>query len=70
MNGYRIFYERRKNHSSIISIPYEKNILKIIESKKIRVAHRGDYIRFSIHFYNTHKDIRTIIEAVKRKTLA
>jgi len=70
LNGYNPACHLRKNHSSIISINYDESFLKLLEEKNIKVAHRGDYIRFSIHFYNTLDDIKNLIEVIKKKAIA
>jgi len=44
--------------------------LKLLEKKNIKVAHRGNYIRFSIHFYNTLDDIKNLIEVIKKMAIA
>ena len=70
LNGFKPACNFRKKHSAIISIPYEESFLKLLEEQNIRVAHRGDYIRFSIHFYNTPEEIKTLIEVIKKMAIA
>ena len=70
LNGYKPACHLRKKHSSIISINYDESFLKLMEEKNIKVARRGDYIRFSIHFYNTSGDIENLIEVIKKMVIA
>ena len=70
LNGYKPFCHKRKKKGSIISINYDKSLLKLLDEKNIKVAHRGNYIRFSIHFYNTLDDIKNLIEVIKKMALA
>ena len=70
LNGYKPACHLRKKRSSIISIDYDKSFLKLLEEKNIKVGHRGDYIRFSIHFYNTSDDIKNLIEVIKKMAIA
>ena len=70
LNGYKPACHERKKHGSIISINYDESFLKLLEEKNIKVAHRGDYIRFSIHFYNTLDDIKYLIEVIKKIAIA
>ena len=70
LNGYKPACHLRKKRSSIISINYDEGLLKLLEEKNIKVAHRGDYIRFSIHFYNTSDDIKNLIEVIKKMAIA
>ena len=70
LNGYKPACHLRKKHSSIISIDYDESFLKLMEEKNIKVARRGDYIRFSIHFYNTSYDIENLIEVIKKMVIA
>tara|TARA_B100000575_G_C23082246_1_gene623573 strand:- start:416 stop:1456 length:1041 start_codon:yes stop_codon:yes gene_type:complete len=69
LNGYKPTCHSRKKHSSIISINYNEGFLKLLEEKNIKVAKRGDYIRFSIHFYNTLDDIKNLIEVIKKMAI-
>ena len=70
LNGYKPACQMRKKRSSIISINYDESLLKLLEEKNVKVAHRGDYIRFSIHFYNTSDDIKNLIEVIKKMVVA
>ena len=70
LNGYKPACHMRKKQSSIISINYDESLLKLLEEKNIKVAHRGDYIRFSIHFYNNSGDIKNLIEVIKKMAIA
>ena len=65
--GLKPAYSSRKKQSSIVSIPYKESISKILEESKIRFSHRGNYIRFSVHFYNTETDIEKLLSVFDEK---
>ena len=68
LNGYKLSCNDRKKQSSIISIPYQESIFKLLEKKNIKVAHRGDFVRFSVHFYNTSSEIKALIDIIKNSS--
>ena len=70
LNGFKPACHLRKKRSSIISINYDESFLKLLQEKNVKVAHRGNYIRFSIHFYNTPGDIKNLIEVIKKMAIA
>ena len=68
-NGFQPVCGNRKKHSTIISIPYDEDLLKLMGDQRISVAHRGDFIRFSVHFYNTSEDIETLVKVIKKAAI-
>ena len=55
----------RKKHSSIFAIPDKKDLFKKLIEKNIRCAQRGGFIRISLHFYNSEKDIEVLLSFLK-----
>ena len=58
-------FHQRTSQSSILSIASEEKVLKSLEAFNVRAAYRGKYLRFSIHFYNTKKEIDQLINIIK-----
>lgn len=58
-------YNKRKNQSSIVSIVAQESLLKLLENNGVRASYRGKYLRFSIHFYNSIKEIDKLISIMK-----
>ena len=58
-------YYKRKNQSSIVSIVAQESLLKLLENNGVRASYRGKYLRFSIHFYNSIKEIDKLISIMK-----
>tara|TARA_A100001011_G_scaffold55179_1_gene53893 strand:+ start:2938 stop:4029 length:1092 start_codon:yes stop_codon:yes gene_type:complete len=55
----------RKKHSSIFAIPDKKNLFEKLIEKNIRCAQRGGFIRISLHFYNSEKDVEILLSFLK-----
>jgi selenocysteine lyase/cysteine desulfurase len=54
----------RKEQSSIISVPLEKETLGKLEAEKVVCSVRGAGTRISFHFYNTEKDLNRFLEVL------
>ncbi len=55
----------RKSHSSIFNIMGGNEVFQKLTDNNVVCSQRGDGIRFSFHFYNTEKDIDTIVQLLK-----
>ena len=55
----------RKKHSSIFAISDKKNLFEKLIEKNIRCAQRGGFIRISLHFYNSEKDVEILLSFLK-----
>tara|TARA_S200000501_G_scaffold178931_1_gene168529 strand:+ start:2235 stop:3326 length:1092 start_codon:yes stop_codon:yes gene_type:complete len=55
----------RKKHSSIFSIPDKKDLFEKLTEKNIRCAQRGGFVRISLHFYNSEKDVEVLLSFLK-----
>ena len=56
----------RKSHSTIFNIKGGDAIFKKLTDHKVICSQRGDGIRLSFHFYNSEKDIDTIVQLMKK----
>lgn len=58
---------RKQNHSGILCVYYppeqEQQVVEILKEHKIFATMRGGYIRLGINFYNTKKQMDTVIKA-------
>lgn len=55
----------RKEHSTIFNIKGDQKIFEKLKNKGILTSFRGKGIRVSFHFYNSKRDIDTLIEAIQ-----
>ena len=55
----------RKKHSSIFAIPDKKDLFQKLIEKNIRCAQRGGFVRISLHFYNSEKDVEVLLSFLK-----
>ena len=67
--GFNPAYSSRKKQSNIVSIHFEESISRILEESNIRFSHRGNFIRFSVHFYNVDTDINKLFSVIEKKVL-
>ena len=65
--GLNPFLNKKRSDSSILSIPYDKKIYKLLIKNKVSFSLRGEFIRFSIHFYNNQSDVENLISILKEK---
>jgi cysteine desulfurase / selenocysteine lyase len=62
-------YHQRKLQSTIVSISTKESILKQLEEQGVRASYRGNYLRFSTHFYNSTQEIDKLIDLLKQLIL-
>ena len=55
----------RTSHSTIFNIKGNDQLFQKLTDKGVVCSQRGEGIRFSFHFYNTEKDIETIVQLLK-----
>ena len=67
--GFNTAYSSRKKQSNIVSIHFDESISRILEESNIRFSHRGNFIRFSVHFYNADTDINKLFSVIEKKVL-
>lgn len=58
----------RKSHSTIFNIKGGDEMFQKLSDNNVVCSQRGDGIRLSFHFYNTEKDINTIVQLLKTGT--
>jgi len=58
-------YIDRADQSSIVSVACQEQLLKRLEDQNIRAAYRGNYLRFSPHFYNSTEEIDHLTSVLK-----
>lgn len=64
--GFTLLSSLSEQHiSSIISIPFEQELLDYLEVKGVRLTGRGRAIRLSVHFYNNFDDVDRLMEILK-----
>jgi len=60
---------QRKKHSSIFAIPDQEGLFEKMKKNTISCAQRGGYIRLSLHYYNSEKDIEFLVDFLKKNML-
>ena len=61
------FLNKKGLDSSILSIPNDKKIYELLMKNKVYFSLRGEFIRFSIHFYNNQNDLENLVSILKEK---
>tara|TARA_B100000287_G_scaffold255570_1_gene240240 strand:+ start:2556 stop:3590 length:1035 start_codon:yes stop_codon:yes gene_type:complete len=61
------FLNKKGSDSSILSIPYNKKIYDLLIKNKVYFSLRGEFIRFSIHFYNNQSDVENLVTILNQK---
>ena len=56
------------NISGIRLMRGDKALFKYLESQKVKVTFREDYLRLGIHFYNEEHDVDSLIKAIRVRT--
>jgi len=57
----------RDAHSAIMGIRLDQQMVEKIQQAKILDTPRGEFRRFSFHFYNTDADVQKLIDVLDRK---
>ncbi|WP_316803127.1 aminotransferase class V-fold PLP-dependent enzyme [Pedobacter nototheniae] len=56
---------KRKEQSTIMSMPLQKPIVSKLKAEKILCSPRGTGTRISFHFYNTEEDLNRLVEVLR-----
>ncbi len=56
---------KREEHSSIFNIKGDEKLYQTLRSKDIITSRRGEGIRVSFHYFNTHKEIDILLKVLK-----
>ncbi|MCZ4222945.1 aminotransferase class V-fold PLP-dependent enzyme [Pedobacter rhodius] len=54
----------KKEQSSIISLPLEREVVNRLNAEKILVSPRGTGTRIAFHFYNTEEDLNRLLDVL------
>ena len=57
----------RKEHSTIFNIKGDDTLFKHLMANDVFCAQRGNGIRLGFHFYNTEKEIQTLVRILKER---